>query len=194
MYIPKNRWEWFFILIALLQALICLALEAYVFGEFETSVDWDKLQSDQSNQQYRLARAKAIPTYLAIFIFGFVYQIVLVWDALRLSNTIQVIGICLYNLGMMIYAAVQQDQVTDTVDAIGADYLDLEAWEYVTPCLTAVPCILGGGTLLLSGVAWKLYSVFAWSIYKQISADLRLKRRYLIYQVNYSPATLIVPV
>ncbi|KAI7036586.1 hypothetical protein KC352_g46932, partial [Hortaea werneckii] len=34
-----------------------------------------------------------------------------------------------------------------------------------------------------SFVAWKLYNEFAWTIYKHISADLRLKRRYLVYQI-----------
>jgi hypothetical protein len=42
---------------------------------------------------------------------------------------------------------------------------------------------LAFGTILLSVAAWKLYDEFAWTIYKHISADLRMKRRYLTFQI-----------
>ncbi|KAJ5446570.1 hypothetical protein N7491_002652 [Penicillium cf. griseofulvum] len=32
-------------------------------------------------------------------------------------------------------------------------------------------------------VAYKLYDEFAWTIYKHISADLPMKRRYLTYRI-----------
>jgi hypothetical protein len=43
---------------------------------------------------------------------------------------------------------------------------------------------VGVGSVLMTFVAWKLYDEFAWTIYKHISADLRMKRRYLTYQVR----------
>ena len=50
--------------------------------------------------------------------FGYIYQLVLVYDALRLKNTIQVIGLCLYNVGILIYAAIQLDQIKDAVNKL----------------------------------------------------------------------------
>ena len=182
MYVPGSVWTWSFTLIALVQAVICLGLEAYVFGEFETSLQG---AARSGNPPPNAVGALTIPTYLAIFIFGFIYQLVLVWDALRLKNTIQVIGICMYNLGMMIYAAVEMDQVKEAVEELEpGGFIDPSTWKYLNPCLIATPCVLGLGTVLLSLVAWKLYDEFAWTIYKHISADLRLKKRYLTYQVR----------
>ncbi|KAK3713324.1 hypothetical protein LTR37_008516 [Vermiconidia calcicola] len=178
MYMPSTLWTWAFFLVALLQAIVSLALEAFVFGEFQSSLKGAALGPNPPSG------ALTIPTYLAIFIFGFVYQMVLVWDALRLKNTIQVIGICIYNLGMMVYAAVEMDQVKDAVRQLGDGVnIDRGTWTYLEPCLIAAPCVIALGTVLLSIIAWKLYQEFAWTIYKHISADLRLKRRYLTYQI-----------
>jgi hypothetical protein len=86
---------------------------------------------------------------------------------------------------MLIYAAVQVDQIRNSVFALGnyvtsADQL----WNNVHPYLVAAPCTLALGTSTMSFVAWKLYEEFAWTIYKHISADLRMKQRFLTFQVS----------
>ena len=117
-----------------------------------------------------------------MYIFGFIYQLILVYDALRLKNTIQVIGLCIFNNALLIYAAVQMTQINDAVDQL-AGRIDPTVWSAVKPFLIAIPCVIALGTLAMSFVARKLYDEFAWTIYKHISADLRMKRRYLTYQV-----------
>lgn len=166
-------------LIVLVQAIASLALEAYVFGEFQTSLKLEGKPDDAPEP------TKTIPTYLALFIFGYLYELVLAWDALRLKNTIQVIGICIYNVGMLIYSSVQMDQVNEAVQQLRASGdIDEDTWRDLKPFLIAAPCVVALGTIALTFVAWKLYNEFAWTIYKHISADLRLKRRYLTYQVR----------
>ena len=101
-----------------------------------------------------------------------------------MKNTIQVIGLCFYNLGILIYTAIEMDQVHDAVTLLlQHQQIHPEFWSQVQPYLIAVPCVVGLTTLVMSLIAWRLYDEFAWTIYKQISADLRMKRRYLIYQV-----------
>lgn len=60
--------------------------------------------------------------------------------------------------------------------------------------LIIVPVILGVGTVCMILFTWKLRAEFSWSIYKNISADLQMKRRYLTYQVRgyYATALAIV--
>jgi hypothetical protein len=132
-------------------------------------------------------QSRTIPTYLTLFIFGFVYQLILVYDALRLKNTIQVIGLCIYNVGLLIYASVQMDQIKKAIASLNSSgwiKADADIWSTSKPFLIAVPCVIALGTVVLSGIAWKLYDEFAWTIYKHISADLRMKRRYLTFQVS----------
>lgn len=165
-----------------------------VFVLFQTGLHIDDAlestanQSEKTPEDYR----QTIPTFLTLYIFGFLYQLLLVWDALRLKNTIQVIGLCIYNLGLLIYAAVQMDQIDEAQDYLkgrqgnkpGAPAIDLDVWSGCRPFLIAIPCVIAVGTICMSFVARKLYDEFAWTIYKHISADLRMKRRYLTYQVR----------
>jgi len=177
MYLPNTTWTWAFMITTSVQALISIALESYVFAKFQMSLVPHKSATPTS---------KTIPTYLTIFIFGFLYQLVLVYDSLRLKNTIQVIGLCLYNLGMLIYAAIQFEQIKTAVGTLTTDgYIEPIAvvWKDVQPFLIAVPCIIAFFSLLMSFIAWKLYDEFAWTIYKHISADLRMKRRFLTFQI-----------
>ncbi|TKA33345.1 hypothetical protein B0A50_00898 [Salinomyces thailandicus] len=187
MYFPHSPWTWAFMLITIAQCVILLALEGYVFGEFQASLklqNLDKVSNGPGGLDDEHTPTRTIPTYLAIFIFGFLYQVGLVWDSLRLKNTIQVIGICLYNLGMMVYAAVEMEQVSEAVAVLDSGQaVERHTWARLRPFLVAAPCVIALGTVLLSIVAWKLYNEFAWTIYKHISADLRLKRRYLVYQI-----------
>ncbi|KAF2033084.1 hypothetical protein EK21DRAFT_86522 [Setomelanomma holmii] len=176
MYIPNSRWTWAFMLTAIVQAIIALALESYVFGKFQASVQWDSVTPESHSE------TRTIPTYLAVFMFGYLYQLWLVWDALRLKNTIQVIGLVIYNVGILIYAAIQYDQISDAAYALGSA-IDFDFWTDVKPLLIALPCLMAAATVVLAFEAWKLYDEFAWTIYKHISADLRLKRRYLTYQI-----------
>lgn len=153
--------------------LICCS---YVFANFQIQL---KAEADD------VTASKTIPTFLALYSFGFIYELVLVYDALRLKNTIQVIGICLCNVGLLIYGAVQVQQIKDAVSVLTVNSdINQDVWDESEPFLIIIPCIVAMGTVLMIIVAWKLYDEFAWSIYKHISADLRMKRRYLTYQVG----------
>lgn len=177
MYRPNSPWTWAFMLTTTFQAVIVLVIESYIFAKFQQSLQPGKPAS---------ALSKTIPTYLTLFIFGFLYQLLLVYDSLRLKNTIQVIGLCIYNVGMLIYAAIQYDQIRKVISGLssgGSLRQQQTVWQDIRPFLVAVPCIIAAFTVFLAIIAWKLYDEFAWTIYKQISADLRMKRRFLAYQI-----------
>ena len=156
----------------------------YVFAYFQTHLRPPPHGTHGAATPYQTYE-HTIPTFLTLYIFGFVYQVVLVYDALRLKNTIQIIAICMYDLALLVYAAVQMDQIHDAVNGLDKQrQIDPRVWIAVKPFLIAIPCVIAVGTLAMSFVARKLYDEFAWTIYKHISADLRMKRRYLTYQVT----------
>jgi hypothetical protein len=146
---------------------------SYIFANFQIQEETNGSPS-----------SKTIPTFLALYSFGFIYELVLVYDALRMKNTIQVIGLCACNFGLLIYGAVQVRQIQNAVSVLSdMDKISPVVWAQSQPFLIIIPCIVALGSLLMTFVAWKLYDEFAWTIYKHISADLRMKRRYLTYQI-----------
>jgi uncharacterized membrane protein YozB (DUF420 family) len=90
---------------------------------------------------------------------------------------------------MLIYAAIQYDQVETAIENLvnfSPPYIDQSShvWVTVQPYLLAVPIIIAFFSVVMGVIAWKLYDEFAWTIYKHISADLRMKRRFLTFQVK----------
>jgi hypothetical protein len=179
----QKKWPRLFMLTAIVQAAICIAFEGYTFAKFQNSVKKD--QPDQSDTVQ--STLKTIPTFLALFIFGFLYELVLFWDALRMKNTIQVIGLCIANLALLVYTVIQIDQIqeaiSELIDRGSIKETAYDIWNDIKPLLIAIPCILGLSTLLMGFISWKLYQEFAWDILKHIGADYRMKKRFLHYQI-----------
>jgi hypothetical protein len=139
------------------------------------------------NAADRARWAKSIPTTLSLLIFAFIYQLVLVYDALKNQNTIQVIGLVIMNFGIVIYTGIQKDQVYQSyTELLKINFIPKDYWSEVSGAVTALPCLIALFTIIMAFIAWKLYQEFGWKIYKQIGADLRMKRRFLLYQVCVS--------
>ncbi|EFY88978.1 hypothetical protein J3459_012108 [Metarhizium acridum] len=179
----KSKWSAAFMGVTTLQAIICLAFESYVFAKFQTSLG-PPVNVDRVQSQY-----KTIPTFLTLFIFGFLYELVIVWDALRMKNTIQVIGVCIANLALLVYTALQVEQIQMAITVLD-EHAALEIgvtstllYSEVKAFLIAIPSVIGLASICMGFICWKLYQEFAWDILKNIGADYRMKKRFLHYQI-----------
>ncbi|KAK8072452.1 hypothetical protein PG996_005800 [Apiospora saccharicola] len=180
----QKKWPRYFLLVAFLQAVLCIVFEAYTFAKFQSSLK-DMSQAQFKSDEKVQSQLKTIPTFLALFIFGFLYVLLLCWDALRMKNTIQVIGLCIANVALLVYTGIQIDQIKEAVDILKEQGAmeEEDFWNSVKPLLVAVPGILAVASVCLGFIAWKLYQEFAWDILKHIGADYRMKKRFLYYQV-----------
>lgn len=169
-----------FFLASLIMALSVMGLEGYIFARYELEIEHlDSLARTSTS-------SRAIPTYFTLFLFAEIFGLVLAWDSLRLKNTIQVIGLCIYHFALLIYAVIQIDQIKEALGPMliqdrtvwgGHSALSLQPW------LIVIPSLIGVSTLVMSYYAYRLYEEFGWTIYKHIGADLAMRRRYMAFQI-----------
>jgi hypothetical protein len=106
-----------------------------------------------------------------------------------------VIGLSLFQGAMLIYSAIQIDQIHDAIVATElTSTLHFDPWpsklpDFITysigvrPFLIAVPCVIAFFSIFILVITWKLFDEFGWTIYKHIGASVQMRRRYLIYQI-----------
>lgn len=124
-------------------------------------------------------------SFLGLYIFALFYELALSYDALRRKNTFQLIGLCICNLGLLVYGIIQTKEIKDTLSSLSGSTVNAaHLWVEYRIALILVPVVLGVGTVCMSVVTWKLRAEFSWTIYKSISADLQMSWRYTTYQVG----------
>jgi hypothetical protein len=203
MYFPSTTLTRLFLLVAVLQGVFAIGLEGLVlfhnhflfYNSLMTSYSYVfvTVQNDLDPAAFQVLHGRTVPMYLSLFIFAFVYELVSVYDALRLNSMIQVVGLCIYNILLLIYAALQPLHVEEALDLLSTSLAlsirpilppDLDTWQRVRPVLLAVIVVQAVATAALIYLAFKLHSEIAWHVYKVVHADLSMKRRLLNFQVG----------
>lgn len=181
-----NRWAGAWMIAIFLESAVCIVMAALAFGYIQARVDRE------------VQDLKTMSVYLALLLVGMVFQFLIALDAVRLKNTLQVVGVLVFNIAMCVAAALEIPQVRDALlaqDRAGGG-VKCQAADTVSRCdaisslvpkvrafLIVVPIVIGVWEFILLSIAWRLWKEFSWSIYTNIGADLKLRNRYLWYQV-----------
>jgi hypothetical protein len=169
-----------FILFITIQAVVVLVMVAIVFRLVERNVP------DININIYR-----TIPCYLALFALAEIFELLMAFDALRLRNIIQLIGILLFHVGLIVMAALQVSQTRKAVlawedcEGVVSTYCDDPStlWRKVQPFLVVVPCVLALSWFTILFWVKELYAEFGWAIFHVVGADRKFKTMYQFYQV-----------
>lgn len=173
-----SRWALPFFLLVAGTSLVVLVLVVVIFCNFENNVESSNASSNQ------LSQSRTIPTYLALFIFAQLFQCVLAFDALENQNTIQIFGLCAFTVAMLIYAAIQIDQVRKAILYLSSnDQYDIKQWPMMNALLVAIPCVITLCLVLMSYFSFKLHQEFGWTMYKKVGVNTELRKRYIAYHI-----------
>ncbi|GAA97895.1 uncharacterized protein L969DRAFT_25633 [Mixia osmundae IAM 14324] len=154
------------------QAVSIIAMMICIFVNYQRRIDYQYGQNGQSPRQ------RSIQVYLVIFVLAELFALAASLDALRLRNTIQLVGLCFFSLLMMIYAALMPTQL---LHALG-NY-ESPAYLYIHKLIVATAVVLGITAALQGALTFRLYSEYGWEVFKQIGADRRIKSAFTYYQI-----------
>lgn len=160
----------------LIQGFVVLAMVAAVFALVNEQVD------------LRLAQYKTVPCYLALFILAEIFELGMAFDALRLRNVIQLVGILGFHLALVVFAAIQVHETrsalvrpnpTSPAQSDGPGSL----FHKVLPYLVVSPVIIAVSWLSLLFWIRELYFEFGWAIFHVVGANPAYKTMYQFYQI-----------
>ncbi|KAF9572658.1 hypothetical protein EC968_009558 [Mortierella alpina] len=134
-------------------------------------------------------QSRSIPAYLMVFVFAQLFQLVIAWDAVRAQNTIELIGIVIFNVCCFAYSIFEISQIRNSLENGGAaGFFDppsraMELQSHLQPFLIVDVCVIGISQCLVTWLAYQLFQEFGWKIYKKIGADPNMKKMYRAYQI-----------
>jgi len=169
-----------FIITIIVQALIVLGMVAVTYNIVHDHVD------------LRQTNYKTLPCYLSLFALAEIFELLMAFDALRLRNIIQLIGIILFHLALVVFAALQVHETKiglvtlsgcdGSVDFVRCDgpgtlYRRIEIY------LIIAPCVIAASWFALLFVLRELYGEFGWAIFHVVGANPKMKTMYQYYQI-----------
>ncbi|RYP05074.1 hypothetical protein DL765_009953 [Monosporascus sp. GIB2] len=181
-----------FLLIGLVQAITVTTLQSIIF------IRWQEFLKPNIRE---VPRGLTVPTNLSIFVFGFVFQLLFMYDAIRLRSTAQVTLACVLNIGFLPFAIFQRRQVREGIESLRGSTdingeplvnLDMDIWPVVGKLLLAIPFIVGSCTLFLVISAWYLKQYFSWQLYRNVGADAKLRKMRILHQIFVMLAKMVL--
>lgn len=180
--VPKTPWSIAYLSVTVLCTFAVVILEAFVFACFQDNFDeshwcpesdFVSLPSHDPCSVYLSLKA-TIPTYMALFIFAGVYQILVALWALSRRNIIQLLMLVFFAFAMLIYAGVQYDQIGD--GAVAFHNAELLTQAQARAFIIAIPCIIAAEALVLLVLTWMLYREYNVAVFQKLGPDKSLKR------------------
>ncbi|KAG1853705.1 hypothetical protein DFJ58DRAFT_789242 [Suillus subalutaceus] len=106
------------------------------------------------------------------------------FDALRLRNIIQLLGIILFHGALIVFSALQFHETN--VAIFNCEFCIPDAnqlWNRVQPFLIVAPCIVAASWFFLVFWIKQLYAEFGWVIFHVVGANPKFKSMYQFYQI-----------
>lgn len=155
-YMPRTKWMITFAIITFAQAVALIALFSWAFNG-----DWNGLDQD-GMVKAPPGLTLAVLGQTVIGIFEAFYQVVLVFDAGRRKNIVQIAGVCLNNVSMLALFAIFLSGVTDTIESVDIGHTEQHHLRHIAYTYQAIVGVLALTTFLMVGVTWLGFKEFEW--------------------------------
>ncbi|KAI5474383.1 hypothetical protein MNV49_003402 [Pseudohyphozyma bogoriensis] len=161
--IPRSPATIAFLAVTFLETVVDIAIVAVLLHSFEQGFVKTVLAKTEKS---------VLPVYLGLFVLAHVFQLLLAVDALTAKNTLQIVGLCVFNTLFLVYAIIQ---IIEIKLLISGRALKILVW--------FIPGMIAVTELTYLVTFWPIFQEFGWQIYKRIGADRRIKKCFMWYQV-----------
>ncbi|KAF9872933.1 hypothetical protein CkaCkLH20_09443 [Colletotrichum karsti] len=143
---------------------------------------------------YQVPVTYVVPMAFAISALGSLFQAVVAVDSCRVKNKSQLWAQCIINACLTITLGLQHDQTKNANDRIVSGYdmyhhpfaKDAHSfWNIAHPVSITSTAVSAVCSIAMIVIATRLHVEFAWSVYEQISPDMRMKRRHKQYEQTF---------
>lgn len=160
------------------------ALQWQFFSDYMQRVIFAFVYHWIAPEAHLVSSSRVFPAFFSLVTLGFLYKLLILYDTLSQQNTIQVFGLCLYSITLCIYNATQYQQLEGSALVLADnDVIRGDTWLVVRGIVISIIVITTAFTLWMFLLAWELYDEFAWATFRQVEANLEMRRRFLHFQV-----------
>jgi len=168
--IPHSTATKLFMGITAFQSLVIIAMEAVIVSKGQ--ILHNAFTSKSPDER------RVLPVYLGIFVLATIFQLALAIDAIANRNTIQIIGLNIFQLMSLLYGVIQISEIRSAFDSIGVTN-DTS----ITVLLDVIPIMLAITFIVYVPLTWQIFKEFGWEIFKSLGADRKIKKVFAAYQV-----------
>ncbi|RUS13430.1 hypothetical protein BC937DRAFT_95348, partial [Endogone sp. FLAS-F59071] len=186
----ESRYTRLTFVLILAQCLLVIAFETVVYilhRQLVILLETDNFNTTNANED---ANASSLSVYHILFIVSQLFNLGMFIDAIYQKNTIQLIALVCFEIGLTIYSIIQYRQAASLFDNTAAEATivaqieaQLGAFHQSSWAEITVISLMVVFALAFTALAYKLYQEFGWSIYKKIGADLMMRDVYKMYQI-----------
>lgn len=121
---------------------------------------------------------------MSLFILAVLFEFLVSMDALQEKNMISLSILLIFQCAMIIYSSLLPSQLATAIQGTNADTDIVD--KHVRNYSIVIPAVIGGCTIAMAWLIWRLYEEFGWNLYKALGADLKIKRMYLKVSLSNS--------
>ncbi|KAF2017845.1 hypothetical protein BU24DRAFT_449430 [Aaosphaeria arxii CBS 175.79] len=183
MFKPKTALEWSLLAVTSVQALVVTVCNIIILISY---LHW------VNPVVYQVPLSYNIPMCLTTSALGCIFQVFLTLDSFRIKNTVQLVALCIANVFLTIAIGLQYHtskasvgRILINTDMYGFPFAQAEIPFWANSAPTLIVCIVVACvcTSAMVGLAYGLHIEFAWALYKNVSPDMKMRNRYLVYQI-----------
>ncbi|GME85548.1 unnamed protein product [Ambrosiozyma monospora] len=157
-----NAWMKSYLLVSMIFAVLILTLEAFLFGVYLANIgsinyinDPDE-DTNNYDHNWVVTKRNAVATYLALYIYAEIYQVVLALITIYTRNIYHLVSSVGFLVAMCAYSGVQYSELHKTL--INAEH---QTWETVCQGISIAIIVIAIVLVInQAAIAWQLKDIF----------------------------------